>query len=357
LIVITQIIGLSPYFLFTNEGGLTSIWKTFFAGRSAMMAVQWTVGRTGNINYNWGGYVAQLLQIGDVSAQVALFYAILIARRPIPKIFGWAIWILWLAMSFGSGTRGTFVLDGLMAVMLVFLKIISTDVQQGRRFRPRAYWVSAALLLGLAFAVQIQGYFRNAGFEEVDTSNVKLTQLEGNMMFTEGLRGYAEVPDVTPFFHNSVPGEGVIRPIPDTIFWFCVNPIPRAIWTTKPIDSEYSMWMGGRETSDDMQGTTIAAGLVGYWYFRYGVFGVIEGGLLFGWLVATGERAVQSADGKPMRLLFSMAFLIWLFRCFRDFQFHDLYPTIIGGTVVLIMVSFNRLLFGGGSNSEIQETN
>ena len=54
--------------------------------------------------------------------------------------------------------------------------------------------------------------------------------------------------------------------------------------------------------SDNIQGTTISHGLVGHWYFPYGWAGVIEGGLLFGWLLVVGERALVKNLNRPLTI-------------------------------------------------------
>ena len=57
---------------------------------------------------------------------------------------------------------------------------------------------------------------------------------------------------------------------------------------------------------------------------------MIQGGLLLGWLMIVAERALQTAGGRSISILMSMAFATWLFRCFRFFNFHELYPLLIG---------------------------
>ena len=158
-------------------------------------------------------------------------------------------------------------------------------------------------------------------------------------MFSEGLLGYKLIPEAEKHFYDTMPGMTLIRPMPQTIYWFMVGPIPRAFWTTKPIDPVWEWYnfafTGGRHSTG---GTTISQGLVGYWYFRYGIPGIIQGGILLGWLMLIAERALQTSAGKPMRVLFSLAFLTWLFRVFRGFNFNDLYPLIIGGILLFVVI-------------------
>lgn len=332
--------GLLPYLLFTQESFFVAIWKDMWAMRSGTGA-RWTVGRTGNVNYNYGAYVSLLVQMGQIGGQLAVFYALLIAKTPIRKIFGWSIWAFWMAMAFGSGTRGEVLFMALPAIALFYLKYQSIAALWMHKFSARAYIFASLFVLMTLFLVQFQSLFRNVGLESSAASKVKIFKLEGNTMFSEGLLGYALIPEQSDHFYNNVPGEMFIRPIPQTLYWFLVGPIPRALWTSKPIDPVWA-WYNFEFTGSDStyKGTTIAQGLVGYWYFRYGISGVIQGGLLLGWLMLIAEKAMQRSAGSPMRLMFSLALATWLFRSFRGVNFNDLYPIIIGGVLLYITIKF-----------------
>src|SRR6202041_2872716 len=87
LVLILFIIGISPFFLFTSEPWYTAMYHQFTAARGGQ-GVAWTVGRTGNVNYNWGGYVAQILQIGQVGSIYAILCVILVGRNIFQRIIG-----------------------------------------------------------------------------------------------------------------------------------------------------------------------------------------------------------------------------------------------------------------------------
>ncbi len=73
---------LIPYFLFTSESWYDALWKHLVMMRSG--SADWTVGRSaGALNYSWGGYVVQWLDIGKFAGLLAAFFAIFIARRGI----------------------------------------------------------------------------------------------------------------------------------------------------------------------------------------------------------------------------------------------------------------------------------
>jgi hypothetical protein len=335
--------GLMPYMFFTREPFLTSIWRDMWAMRSG--GTKWTVGRTGNINFSFGAYVSLFVQMGQIGGQLAVFYALLIARNPLSKIMGWMIWAFWMALAFGSGTRGEVLFMGLPAIGLLYLKYQAIAAGWMQRFSARAYIYSALFILITLFLVQFQGYFRNTGFETENVGKVKVFNLQGNTMFSEGLLGYHLVPEQMDFYYNRRPGEMLVRPIPQTLYWFTVGPIPRALWNNKPIDPVWS-WYNYQYTGNDatVRGTTISQGLVGYWYFRYGINGLIQGGLLLGWLMLVSEKALQRSAGSPMHLMFSMALATWLFRTYRGVNFNNLYPILIGGFALFIVIKFLNLI-------------
>jgi len=339
-VLILFVLGVSPYFLFTVEPWYLAIWKEIMGGRTD--GASWVVGRTGNVNYSWGAYIATLTQIGQVGGQLAIFFALLVARGTWARIIGWTIWLFWVAIAFGSGTRGYLVFMALPGIALLYLKHQSLAAVFFERFSRSAYIKAGMLMVALLFAIQFQAIFRSTSYAGADVSEVSLTNLRGTSMFSEGLLGFESIPHQMDFFYNHFPGEMVLRPMPQTFVDFLVGPIPRALWTTKPIDPVWQWYNALSTGEEDVQGTTVAQGLVGGWYFRYGLSGVIQGGLLMGWLMILAERALQNARGKPMSILLTLGFATWLFRCYRLFNFHELYPLLIGAAMLWLIVRFQR---------------
>jgi hypothetical protein len=181
--------------------------------------------------------------------------------------------------------------------------------------------------------------FRNEGFANIDWQQVQESRIDGNAMLTSSLDGMVIVPEEENFFYNTFPGEGWLRAYPTVLFNLLIGPIPRALWTDKPIDPAwawYSMMVGKHQ--DLMHGTTVSNGLVGFWYFRFGIGGVVEGGLLLGLLMAAAEHALRNANGRLMVILFSLGICTWLMRIYRDFIFIELYPVLIGVTAIAVLI-------------------
>lgn len=345
LMIFLFITGLFPYLFFTSEPWYLSIFHAIIGGRSGN-GVRWTVTRTGNVNYNWGAYLAVLIQLGTVGAQFAVVYAVIIAETRFQQILSWSIWLFWLAIAFGSGTRGRVAFIGLPVLVLVYLKYHAQIASTLKRISVKAYVVAGAIALCLLILVQIQGNYRDVGFSDVSLSGSEVVDLKGNTMFSEGLLGYEIIPSHHKFFYSHFPGEGLIRPIPQTLYQFIIGPIPRALWHNKPIDPVWRWYNEVVTGSSNIQGTTIAQGLVGYWYFAFGPWGVIEGGILFGWVIVFAERCLQASRGRPMSILLSLALLTWMFRNFRGVNYNGLYPVIIGGVVLWILITAHRSMYG-----------
>ena len=335
--------GIFPFMFFSYDPFFTSLYHGAFS--SWVGPVRWTTGRTGNLNYSWGAYLAQVIQTGGVGGIFAAFFAIMVSTQLWTKIIAWAIWGYWCMYAFNDGRRGPMLFMFLPPIGLLFIKYHSDVAAVLRKISFKAYLTAGALGLVLLVIVQIQGTFRAIGLDKTDLSQIDLIKNQGNSMFSEGLRGYDLIPEQHDFFSNNYWGQSIVMPYVDTVWNFVIGPIPRALWTTKPVDPLWE-WYNKVITGDysGRVGTTVSKGLVGTWYFNYGICGVLEGGFLVGWLMGLCERCLQNSEGRPMGLLMSLGFAVWLFRSFRDFAFNDLYGFIIGA-IVLALFSYSFRIF------------
>jgi hypothetical protein len=353
VVVVTQIIGLIPYVFFTREPFYISMWHQMVGGRGGE-GVRWTVGRTGNLNHNWGAYVAQLLNVGNGGAVLAAFCIVFLRQNLVKNIFCALTWLLWLGYAFGTGTRGETVRILMPVIAFVFIRYHVQAAEVLHKFSIRAYVIVAILLVISVAIVQVQITYRNQGFSAVNISEVSLTNIEGNEMFSSSLIGFKYVPGEHDYFYNSVPGEVVVMPIPNFLYWAAVAPVPRALWTGKPVDPSWKWYNAvstGRSTLSGgaEEGTTISEGIVGYWYFRFGIAGVIEGGLFMGWLMGLFERTLYNNGGRPLAFFVSLALLTWMFRTFRDADLQDLADAmvVIAGLVICMLIARPFLKVGG----------
>ena len=88
------------------------------------------------------------------------------------------------------------------------------------------------------------------------------------------------------------------------------------------------------------RGATISNGLVGWWWLRYGVGGVVQGGLLFGWLLCVIDRTIWLSRHKPLILVIALGFAEFMFRSFRDLRWTQLYQFLIGLAILWLLSLF-----------------
>jgi hypothetical protein len=343
MVLLTQIIGLIiPYAGFTAEPFFTAIYHALTTDRGAT-APLFTVGRSGNANYLWGGYVAQLIQIGGVGGVLAAYCVIFLRQGIIKNIICFAIWALWLFIGFGTGARGEVVFMMLPVVCFLFIRFNVTAHEYIKRFNFLAYATAAVAVIFAVCLVQIEIRFRGVGYEQADLGDVSYTNIQGNHMFSEGLTGFVWIPARHKYFYDDFPGETILLPIPDFIYYFVLHPIPRALWWHKPIDPANSwyndVYMGGSgDNGGKVEGITISKGLAGSWFFRFGIPGLIEGGLFWGWLMGCTERIVLNSNGKTLPLLAALCMATWIFRCYRDVTFAEFYEFAIGIALMSLII-------------------
>jgi hypothetical protein len=343
MVLFTQVAGLIiPYSVFTSEPLYLSIYHAMISDRG-QIGPAFTVGRTGNANYSWGAYVAQLIQFGEVGGLLAAYCLIFLRQGIFQKIVCFIIWVIWLLIGLGTGARGEVVFMMMPVVCFLFIRFNVSANQYVKRFNFVAYVMAIVTVLIAVCLVQIAYRFRGQGLEDVDLSTVSYTQLEGNHMFSEGLVGFALIPERHRYFYDAFPGETIVMPIPQFIYYLVVHPIPRALWWNKPIDPATSWYndvaMGGSgENGGKVEGVTISQGLAGCWFFRFGVAGLIEGGLFFGWLLGCTERTLLNSHGKTLPILAALCTATWLFRCFRDVRFFDFYQFALGLLAMTLII-------------------
>lgn len=342
LILMLFVVGILPYFLLTRHTWYVALWRAFTGLRSGN--VQWVVRRTGNMNYSWAGYYQQWLGLGVFASLLAGFYALFLARTRTQRYLCWAMWTFSAATAWGSGSRGRFVAMVAPILGLAF-------VRYGLRLRARvgstlrAYALLGLVIVAAFAAIQIQGRFRESGFRRA-TLDESLVDPVGNDMFSASMLVLQLIPERAPPFYADSFLEGALRAVPQTIGEFLIGPIPRALWRDKPIDESWeyvNLMIAGTGTA----GTTISKGLIGHWYAKFGLGGVLTGAVFWGLLFAWLDRSLWANRREHIRLLFVLAALAFMFRTFRDIFWHDLYPLLIGVAAYSIVLKSAELFARG----------
>jgi hypothetical protein len=258
-------------------------------------------------------------------------------------------WIFWALLSFGTGTRGMLVMLIVPTAAFAYLRYQSEAAWMQLRQSKRAYLYAAGVLL-MGFAViQVQITFRNEGYTNIKLEKVAFLEPQGNQMFTEGLLGFKKIPTVHPFFYDNYPGQTLVAPVFVEGFFFVIHPIPRALWNSKPYDPVWAWYNSegtGRSTSE-LEGTTLATGIVGYWYIRYGLFGVIEGAALFGLILASIESAFRVSGLRPLTVFLCCGLQMTLFRFFRAVSQAEAFVMIMGILGLWVLLKLLSVLMGG----------
>lgn len=154
------------------------------------------------------------------------------------------------------------------------------------------------------------------------------------------LRGFAlnrEVAFIVNTYgedRNFVRGPGIIDrialPLPDTIAVFFTNPIPRIYWSDKPIDPSFGPYNELRTGRTGFGATTnITPTIPGRYYISYGFWGVIQIGLVFGFLWRLFDRGMTRRRYVTSRKIIVGAMLnAIMFISLRDFTFGKFYPLL-----------------------------
>lgn len=339
--------GISPYFLFTRVPFYEAMYLDFVKGYSDQGS-HWAVGKSGgNINFNFGAYIAQIFDVGALGALLAVFLVCMRRMGAIATVAALAMLSFWVMRSFGGGARGHVIYLALPVLGAFFMRQHIMAAWRGKRFSGAAYIVLISALVTILITGIYQASLRSRGFSDILSFELSEFQIAGNTMFTESLDGYMVIPEASQPFYNRWPLEGVIRPLWDFCYWFVIGPIPRALWTSKPVDG---VWLWYNEllmrqslSGDLLVGTNITQSYPGHFFFRYGFAGVVQGGLIFGLLAGIAERILKSSRGRILSMLFALGLTTWLFRCFRSPDFQNLYPVFIGLTAVsLLMIPFAK---------------
>lgn len=354
-------IGIVPYVFFSKGSIIDNIYNGVVGMRSGV-GFNFTVGRTGNLNYSWGAYLAQVMEVGQIGGILAVYYVVMIPGNRLSKVICVLIWVFWTLMAFGGGSRGEFLFSMAPVAGLIFVRYMTIAAMYLKRFSKRAILYSMVIGFGTLIIVQIQGTFRTEGLQEADLSQLQVFTNRGNDMFSEGLLGYQSIPGVFGYTGDIFPGAVFIMPYPDVAFRFGISWIPRVLWHGKPGVSAVSQWYnkqmsGGTAVNEEggsiQSGGSVAPSISCLAYMGYGWPGVIEIGILFGLLCKLAEQCLFVNLHKPFGLMFSMGLATWLFRDFRDLTPHDVYPLLIGTIVGAIGIKV-ILKFAGGAPAPVE---
>jgi oligosaccharide repeat unit polymerase len=161
------------------------------------------------------------------------------------------------------------------------------------------------LLLGLLWVMQAQVQFRSAGFYDFDATKVEsnLLEMHRDNNFYWFTMAVDTMPSTYEFTHDWI------------FLQIFTHPVPRFLWPEKPYSTGFPFvqW-------EDI-GASLSISVVGELYISQGVFGIVVGGLIYGWMAKQWDSMRQFIrKGTAAGLIYSLGLTLLLIgvRSFGD---------------------------------------
>jgi oligosaccharide repeat unit polymerase len=300
ILVLAFLLSLLPYF--ANGDGLS--FQNFIGSLNARAGGYLAFSTAGLGNQN--PFVTLMAQ--SIPTAIILWLLSIHERRWAWRIMALLVSIFLLALFASLGGRS--------GVVMVFVCIsIYTIV----RFQMPIKLINVALLaIVVSSILAFQINFRDKGnLLEVSLDRSPFQGFSLNREVAFIVENYGEGLD----FIRGATFNRALSPLPDTIIKFVVNPIPRLIWQSKPLDPSFgphNFLRTGRTGFE--RGSNITPTAPGRYYILYGNWGVIQIGFIFGILWAFANRLVLSSGQlNPTLLLVGAMWNSIMFISIRDF--------------------------------------
>ena len=306
-----------------------------FAPYMGVKALPWYRGRLG------GGIDAVLSFAGYVHIMLTASFGLVFAlsKNHRTRMLAGVIWCLGAPWFFLDRTRNTMLavlLPGLLAY--VFLRL-------------RVNLIMKVLILGLCFLV-VEGWMRfiiqtRSGSQismivsQIGMEGVVQRVGEGSIKHA-GLNMFQELAYINQFIERGTYNVNYGA----RYFAEMVNPIPRVLWSGKPlIGIDYAIARGQGFTKglkmDAGIGATISTGMIGQGVVNFGTFfGVLAAAFLMAiWAAILARQDLKG--NKTGRLLLYMLGLVLTFNLGRDITLITLYPFFFGYIMLKMLIKFN----------------
>lgn len=280
--------------LITATHSVTDLWRLLLAGYSPDVDAAWRRGMLGD-GQDFLKSVARLLQL-----TIPFLGTYLIARRlamwkkAVVAIMSLSLFLV----IFFSGERRILALIVLGPLGYAFF---STPNRTLKKWAP----AFVLLLLALFWVMQAQVQFRSAGFYDFDVAKVESNILE--MHRDNNFYWFAMAVDTMPSTYEYT-HEWIFLQV-------FTHPIPRFLWPEKPYTTGFPFvkW-------EDI-GASLSISVIGELYMSQGVFGIVLGGLIYGWIARHWDSLRQFIrKGSATSLIYSLGLTLLLIgvRSFGD---------------------------------------
>lgn len=325
------LIGIVPFILLGNA----TITDVLLRGRAGGF-LQFETTSSASTN----AHILVLANFFIVSGTMAMYALLVLPSGAGTKlILGLQALLSFVFISSGGGRTRT-------GFILVTIGILATIYAVRRKRKQLLIWAGLLLLIAVTtFVIQLR--YRDTGWATIGEEYKDSQSGFANDLALELAVIVSMFPETHPFINEPSFLERLVRPIPETFWLFVTSPIPRALWSGKPIDESFGPYNHIRMGCDGLySGSNITPTIMGRAYMKYGLVGVIEIGLLVGLLWRWVERIMVRHNTVNFPILIACSLAYYLLQSTRDLTPGWLYPTIFLIASGLATDALNRLLTG-----------
>jgi oligosaccharide repeat unit polymerase len=249
--------------LITAASSIGDLWRLLLAGYSRDVDVAWRRGMLGDQQAFFKS-IARLLQLSIPFLGTYLISRKLVAWK---KILLGSMILSLLMVTFFSGERRVFAFVVLGPLSYLFF---TTPIRVLKRRLP----IFLGLMLLLFWMMQAQVQFRSGGFYNFDATAVESNPLE--MHRDNNFYWFATAVNTMPNMYEFT-NEWIFLQV-------FTHPVPRFLWPGKPYSAGFPFvqW--------EEIGASLSISVVGELYISQGIFGIVFGGLVYGWLARNWDE-------------------------------------------------------------------
>jgi len=307
LIALFVTLGISPFFFYGSGDLVSNFLSNLLARNSGYVA--FSSGGLGNEN------PLMILFIQILPATTVILGIVVINLRGYKRLITSLIMLTMMLLFITLGGRG--------GVVFVSLSIIFYYLYQNEsNYFPIKKILSLffVIILVLSYQINSREFNQNDSRSALDGSSLNRELAFISEHYDEKIR----------FTDSDNLFESVIYPIPETLILLITNPIPRIFWKNKPFDEsfgDYNMLRLG--TNGYSTGSNITPTIPGRYYLKYGLIGVLEIGLLIGFLWSyISNKIFLSLNKKGLLLLIPITLSVTFFVSARDYAPGKFYPVL-----------------------------
>lgn len=291
---IIYIISIIPLIIL-SRGSIDYFWRLLLAGYSPQVELGWRRGMLGDER----DFLISLISL--IRLSIPFFGVWILRKGHYSWVQKWTVTIMVVSVLmfvYFSGSRRIFAFVMIGPLFYIYLSFLP---------KMRRRWIIAflAVPMFLLWLMQSQAQFRAIGFYEFNPNVIEINPIQ--MHRDNNFYWLLMAVDLIPKDYDFT-GE-----------WFFlqlfIHPIPRFLWPGKPFTA------GLPFISWSEAGSTLSTSVVGDLYIAQGVFGIILGGLFYGWAARTWDQLQPLAvKGNIITVIYclGLALLLLGIRSFWD---------------------------------------